>query len=295
MIDYAYKKPKSLEEVFELLSEHGPNATLVAGGTDVLINIKHRRIAPKVLISLRGLEALRYVRKNEGYHIGALATHAMLAHSPLVQTELTALAQGAGQVGSVQLRNVATIGGNVCNAAPSADTAGPLLVFDALAVLKGPEGVREVPLSEFFTGPSQAAIAADEVLVELKIPPEIDQYGSAYCKHARRKAMNLPIVGVAVAIKIDKERVVSDARIGLTVVAPTPVRAHAAEDYLKGRVLDRQTLEEAGRLAASPECCLPRNSLRCQGWYREDMVRVLVPRVAQMAADQRYHRSEESQ
>ena len=294
MIDYAYEKPESLEEVFELLTTHGPRATLIAGGTDVLINIRHRRIAPEVLISLRGLKELCFIRKNGGYHIGALATHAMLARSPLVKSELTALQQGAAQVGSVQLRNVATVGGNVCNAAPSADTAGPLLVFDAKAVVKGPGRDREIPLTDFFTGPSRTVLQPDEVLVALKIPPEIARYGSAYHKHARRKAMNLPIIGVAVALKLDGDAVIADAKIGLTVVAPTPIRAHAAEAFLKGKPLDDDTLAEAGRLASSPECCLPRDSLRCEGWYREDMVRVLIPRVARMAAENIRNRPEEN-
>ena len=293
MIDYAYETPQSLEEVFGLLAAHGPKATLIAGGTDVLVNIKHRKIAPEVLISLRGLKELQYIRKEEAYRIGALTTHAMLEHSPLVKKELAALQQGAAQVGSVQLRNVATVGGNVCNAAPSADTAGPLLVFDAVAVLESPKGGREIPLSDFFTGPSRSAIREDEVMMELKIPVELEQYGSAYLKHARRKALNLPIIGVSVALKLDGDAVdgvVEDARIGLTVVAPTPIRARPAEEYLKGKPLTDEHLKEAGRLASSPECCMPRDSLRCEGWYREDMVRVLIPRVAKMAAAQLQNR-----
>ncbi len=286
IVDYEYKQPHSLEEVFTLLDNFGSRARMIAGGTDVLIEIKHGKIAPEVLISLRGLEDLQYIRKDDGYHIGALATHAMLEHSNLVTTELAALQQGAAQVGSVQLRNVATIGGNICNAAPSADTAAPLLALDAVVVLQGPQGRREIPVAEFFTGPSATQRKADEVLVEVHIPAAMESYGSAYWKHSRRKALNLPIIGVAAAVRLAGDDTVEDAKIGLTVVAPTPIRALPAEEYLQGKALTDEVLQQAGELASSPECCMPRDSLRCEGWYREEMVRVLIPRVIKMAAEQ---------
>jgi CO/xanthine dehydrogenase FAD-binding subunit len=293
MISYDYKKPETLDEAIELLSTHGAGATLIAGGTDVLVNLRNRKIAPEVLVSIRGIKELQYIRKDGDYHIGAMTTHAMLDHSPLVRSELAALQQGASQVGSVQLRNVATIGGNICNAAPSADTAAPLFVFDAVAVLKSAQGRREVPVVDLFKGPSVCDLRPGEILVELKIPGQMAGYGSHYHKHVRRKALNLPIIGVAVAIKLNAGDIIDDARIGLTVVAPTPIRARVAEDYLKGKPFTDEVLAEAGRLASSPDCCTPRDSLRCEGWYREDMVRVLIPRAAKKAADQIRNRGEE--
>jgi CO/xanthine dehydrogenase FAD-binding subunit len=286
MIDYEYRKPKNLDEVFALMKTYGLEAMLVAGGTDVLMKIKYAKLRPRALISLRNLEDLKYIRKNGGYHVGALTTHAMLEHSELVRTELCALQQGAAQVGSVQLRNVATVGGNICNAAPSADTAAPLLVLDASLLLRGPDGAREIALAEFFTGPSKTVKKPDEILVEIRIPAAMGGYGSAYWKHSRRKALNLPIIGVAAAVKLSADRTIADAKIALTVVAPTPIRALPAEAYLKGQSFSAEVLAEAGRLASSPECCMPRDSVRCEGWYREDMVRVLIPRVLQLAADQ---------
>ena len=293
MISYDYKKPETLDEAIDLLSIHGAGATLIAGGTDVLVNMRNRKLAPEVLVSIRGIKALQYIRKNHDYHIGAMTTHAMLDHSALVQNELAALQQGACQVGSVQLRNVATIGGNICNAAPSADTAAPLLVFDARAVLKSKTGSREIAVIDLFKGPSVCDIAPEEILTELKIPGEMAGYGSHYHKHVRRKALNLPIIGVAAAVKLDAADTIEDIKIGLTVVAPTPIRATIAEDYLKGKPLTDDVLAEAGRLAASPDCCTPRDSLRCEGWYREDMVRVLIPRVVKAAVDQLKNREKE--
>ena len=282
MINYDYLKPTSLDEVFDLMKTYGSDAELVAGGTDVMVFIKQGNRSPGVLISLRGLTDLSYIRKNGGYHIGALTTHSMLEQSPLVKEELTALYQGASQVGSIQVRNVGTLGGNICNAAPSADTAAPLLVLDAVAVLQSPDGQRRVPIEEFFIGPSETVKKDDEVLVEIEIPEKMGGFKTAYCKHARRQAMTLPIVGVSVGILLEKN-VIADARIGLTVAAPTPIRVRQAEDYLKGKPFEQKVLLEAGEIASSPECCMPRDSLRCEGWYREEMVKTLIPRVAMAA------------
>lgn len=284
MIDYAYLKPKDLEETFRLLDKHGKKAELIAGGTDVMVVVKLSNRSPEVLISLRSIEELRYIQKRDAYHIGALTTHRMIETSTLIKNELSALYQGASQVGSVQVRNVATIGGNLCNAAPSADTAAPLLILDAVLTLKSSKGERHVSIQDFFVGPSETVKMWDEILTEIIIPGKMETFGTAYYKHARRKAMNLPIIGVAVGLSLDKDQTIGDARIALTVAAPTPIRVHQAEAYLRGKTLTDDLLKEAGEIASAPECCSPRDSLRCDGWYREDMVRVLIPRVAKEAA-----------
>jgi len=284
MIDYDYLRPDNLEEVLGLLKEHGPKATLIAGGTDVMVKIRNTKKAPEVLVSIRGLKDLKYIEKKGGYHIGALTTHRMLEQSELVKSELSALYDGASRVGSVQVRNVATLGGNICNAAPSADTAGPLLVLDALVFMEGPGGKRSVPITEFFTGTYKTVLKKDEVLTEIKIPGEMEHFGSAYWKHSRRKAMNLPILGIAVSLRLDDE-IISDVRIALTVAAPTPVRAYKAEDFLKGKTLSDEALNEAGKIAASTECCSLRDSLRGEAWYRAEIIEVYVPRMVRLAAE----------
>ena len=285
-MDYEYLMPGCLEEVFDLLKAHGSRATLVAGGTDVMVKIRNTRKAPEVLISLRGLKELCYIRKDGGYHIGALTTHRMLEQSHLVMEELSALHDGASEVGSIQIRNVATLGGNICNAAPSADTSGPLLALDATVVLEGPEARRTMPIMDFFTGTYRPARQPEEVLIEFEIPEYMGTYGSAYWKHSRRQAMELPLLGVAAAVKTSEAgKEIADAKIALTVAAPTPVRAALVEDFLRGKPLTDEILSEAGRIASSPDCCSPRTSLRCEAWYREDMVRVFVPRMVRLAAD----------
>ncbi|MBW2078190.1 MAG: xanthine dehydrogenase family protein subunit M [Deltaproteobacteria bacterium] len=283
MMDYDYMKPASMKEVFTLLKEYGPKATLIAGGTDVMVNIRNRELSPEVLISLRGLHELRYIRKNDGYHIGALTTHRMLEQSDMVKGELSALHDAASQLGSVQVRNVATVGGNICNAAPSADTAGPLLALDATVVLEGPDGRRSVPIADFFTGPSKTVRKGDEVLVEFHIPEAPGRFGSAYWKHARRRAMDLPLLGLAVGLALSESREIFDARIGLTVAAPVPMRAHKAEEFLKGKPLEAEVLEEAGEIASSEAS--PRDSLRSKAWYRREMIAVFVPRMVRLAAE----------
>jgi aerobic carbon-monoxide dehydrogenase medium subunit len=285
MIDYEYKKPKSLDEVFTLLETYGTDSRLIAGGTDLMVAMRRARKSPAVLISLRGLDELRYIRKDDAYHVGALTTHRMLECSSLVGDELTTLQEGAAKVGSVQIRNVATVGGNICNAAPSADTAGPLLALSALAVLHGPGGERRVPLGDFFKGPGKTVRQRDEVLVELEVPLEMGTFGSAYWKHSRREAMNLPLVGIAAAAHVTGEGLIDDARIALTVAAPTPVRALKAEAFLKGKAPETDVLKEAGRIAASPDCCSPRDSLRCDAWYREEVIRVYVARMLALAVE----------
>jgi carbon-monoxide dehydrogenase medium subunit len=286
MLEFEYLMPKSLEEVVGLLKEHGNKAALIAGGTDVMVKIRRTRKAPEVLISLRRVEGLRYIQKNGAYRIGALTTHRMLEASPLVQSELSALHDAASWIGSVQIRNVGTLGGNLCNAAPSADTAGPLLALDAKAILEGPQGRRQVPLTEFFAGTYRTVRAPDEVLVEIEIPEEMGEFGSAYWKHTRRKAMELPLIGIAVALKLSRDRSqIQDARVALTVAAPTPIRAYLAEDFLRGKPLADDVLREAGRIASSTDCCTIRTSLRCEAWYREEMVQVFVPRMAKRAAE----------
>jgi len=283
MIDYDYMKPESLDDIFNLLKEYGPRATLIAGGTDVMVKIRNTKKAPDMLISLRGLKDLCYIRKNGDYHIGALATHRMIEQSDLIQKELTALYEGSSRIGSVQVRNVATIGGNICNAAPSADTAAPLLVLDAQVLLKGPDGERRVPITEFFVSTYKTVRKETEVVTEIQIPADMERFGSAYWKQSRRKAMNLPIVGIAVSLHLDHETI-SDCRIALVVAAPTPVRAYKAEEYLLGKSLDDRVLAEAGRIAASTECCTLRDSLRGEAWYRAEIIEAYVPRMARLAA-----------
>ncbi len=305
MIRYDYLKPSSLEEAIGLLKQYGGQAKLIAGGTDVMVGIRQKRYAPQVLISLRGIEGLSYIQEEDGgLRIGALTTHRELEKSPLVKERFGALADAVDNLGSVQIRNVATIGGNICNAAPSADTAPPLLVLGASVRIKGSGGERTLPLEEFFLGPGETALKDDEILVEFIIPSPPPNSASVYWKHTRRQAMDLPIIGVAMMLAVEKteapalkeafgrrgpleellgaldesELVCQEVRLALGVAAPTPMRASKAEEFLRGRRITQETLLEFGEIASSE--ATPRDTVRGAAWYRREMIRVLPKRLA---------------
>ena len=305
MIRYDYLKPSSLEEAIGLLKQYGGQAKLIAGGTDVMVDIRQKKYAPQVLISLRGIEGLSYIREEDGgLRIGALTTHRELEKSPLVRERLGALADAVDNLGSVQIRNVATIGGNICNAAPSADTAPPLLVLGASVRIKGSEGERVLPLEEFFLGPGETALKDDEILVEFIIPSPPPNSASAYWKHTRRQAMDLPIIGVAMMLAVEKteapalkeafgreapleellgaldesELVCQEVRLALGVAAPTPMRASKAEEFLRGKRVTQEALLQFGEIASSE--ATPRDTVRGAAWYRREMIKVLPKRLA---------------
>jgi carbon-monoxide dehydrogenase medium subunit len=184
----------------------------------------------------------------------------------------------------VQIRNVATIGGNLVNAVPSADGAIPLIALDGVAKIYGPDGTRTVDLIHFFEGPGQNVLKAGEILTEIIIPPQTPRTGSAYKKFGRRAAMELPLIGVGVVLVMEQESdVCQKARICLGVAAPTPLRTIGAEGFLKGKVIDENALAEAGRMAA--EESRVRDSVRGQAWYRREMVAVFVRRMGRLCLE----------
>jgi len=280
-----YLRPKSMDEAISLNQRYGEKARYIAGGTDVIVKIKERQIRPEYLISLRGIPGLDQITYEEGeLHIGALATHRALELSAVIRKHFPILVDAVGNIGSTQIRNVATIGGNIVNAVPSADGATPLIALGAGIRLAGPKGERTMALEDFFTGPGQTVLQRGEILREFivsRLPPRT---GGAYCKHMRRAAMELPILGVSVLLSLAEDmQTCVEARIGLGVMAPTPMRAKKAEAILKGKKLTDDILEKAGKVAASES--KPRDTARGEAWYRREMVEVLIPRLAKIAID----------
>lgn len=279
MKKFDYLKPTSLDEVFSLIKKFGSNAKLIAGGTDVMVLLKRKRIFPDVLISLRSVPNMAYIKdEKDKIRIGSMTTHRELETSTVIKEKLTALYDAVINLGSVQIRNVATIGGNIANAAPSADTACPLLVLDASCLLISSKGEREVELKDFFIAPGETVMKQDEILKEFIIPKPSKLSGSAYWKLSRRKAMDLPILGVAISLAMNEDKSIKKARIGLGVAAPTPIRAFKAEEFLTGKFLTDEVLAEAGNIASKEAS--PRDSIRGEAWYRREMIRVLTKRVA---------------
>jgi len=280
---FDYLKPTSIDGAISLFAGHGEEAKYIAGGTDVMVKIKEGKITPRYLVSLRHIQGLDQITYREGeLRIGAMATHRMLELSPVIRKEFPILLDAVENIGSVQIRNVATIGGNIVNAVPSADGAIPLITLGAEIRIRGPKGERTMALEDLFIGPGQTLLEPGEILMEFviaKLPPRT---GGAYRKHTRRAAMELPILGVAVLVSLEDDmKTCSQARIGLGVLAPTPIRARNAEAVLKGQELDDKILRKAGDVAGKE--CKARDSVRGEAWYRRDMVEVLVPRMARVA------------
>ncbi len=285
MDHFEYLMPSTMDEAISLLVSHGDRARFIAGGTDVMVKIKEGKISPQYLVSLRRIPGLDEIRFKDGeLRIGSLVTHRMLEVSPVVRKEFPILGDAVSQIGSVQIRNVATIGGNIVNAVPSADGAIPLITLGAQVRLRGPKGERTMPLEHIFIGPGQTLLDPGEMLVEFIVPKLPPRTGAAYVKHTRREAMELPLLGVAVLISLGKDKATcAEARIGLGVLAPTPMRARSAESVLNGKKITEELLRKAGKAAA--EECKARDSIRGEAWYRREMVEVLVPRMARVAIE----------
>ena len=250
---------------------------MLAGGTDLLVRLKRWQIEPRYVVNLKGVQGLSGVEVPEGggLRIGALTTLSDLASSPLLQDGLAAVSQAASKIGSVQVRNLATIGGNLCNAAPSADMAPPLIALGAHAVLSGMGGERTVPLEDFFVGPGETTLEPDEVLTHVLVPRPAPSSVCLYWKQGGRRAMDIAIVGVSVAMGASADAC-HGVRIALGAVAPVPLRAVAAEVYLEGRTPTEEAAAEAGRLAS--EAASPISDVRASEFYRRRLVAVLVKR-----------------
>jgi CO/xanthine dehydrogenase FAD-binding subunit len=303
MKKFDYFKPKTLEEALTLFAKYGGKAKWVAGGTDVMVMIKQKTMAPDVLISLQGIPGLDQIKLNGSLSIGPMVTHRAIERSEIIRKNFSALADATDYLGSIQIRNVATLGGNICTAAPSADTATPLLVLGTQVKTKNPNEERTLPIEEFFKGPGETVLRPDELVKELIIPKPLPNTGSSYYKLQRRLALDLPILGVSVLLSLDKNRVTcsdmlctvspissilhqmeedqivcKEVRIALGVAAPTPLRTIKAETLLRGKRLSDELLEEVAETAA--EEAQPRDSIRGEAWYRRDMIKVLVKRMA---------------
>lgn len=285
MKTFTFVSANNLDEATQLLATHGSDARLIAGGTDLVVQMKAGKINPRFVIDLHRLAELKAIQEDpDGLLIGALMTHAEIARSAVVQQRYTALSEASSQVGGPQVRNRATIGGNICNAVPSADTAPPLLVFDASATVVGPHGVtRSIDLEHFFAGPSRSVLQPGEVLRDLFLPQPPQNSASAYLKLGRRKAMEIALVGVAVRVSVRAGGEFGDVRIALGAVAPTPIRVREAEAFLSGREINPENLQKAAQIAA--ENARPITDLRASAEYRRDMVAVLTARAFKAALE----------
>ncbi|MDP2726601.1 MAG: xanthine dehydrogenase family protein subunit M [Dehalococcoidia bacterium] len=275
-------EPGSIEEAVSLLTSYGEEARPIAGGTDLLVQIRYQKARPRYLVDLGSIPGLDYVRwhGDGALHLGALATLSAIASSPDVKSRFAPLAQAARLVGSVQVRNLATVAGNLCHASPSAETAPALLALGAVVEIQGPKGKRQVPLVDFFAGPGSTVLAPGELVVEIGVPNPGTGCRGVYLKHSLRAAMDIAMVGVAAVLSTTNGTCV-EARLALGAVAPTPIRATAAEKTLVGKKLQEDVLEEVAREAAQE--AHPIDDIRAPADYRREIVRVLVKRAVRQA------------
>ena len=279
MKSFEFFEPTTLAEASRLFAEE--HAQLLAGGTDLVIGMKALTETPQSVISLQKIPGLAGITTDgDSINIGAMTKVREVELSADIQQHHTALAEGAAEIGSIQIRNLATVGGNIAHASPAADTVAGLLVADAQVDIASADGERTVPINELFTGPGQTVLTPGEIITRFRLPSPAS--GSHYIKHKIREVMDLAFIGVAAAIDMDNGTI-TDARIGLAAVAPTPIRATEAEDLLKGNALTPELLEQAGEAAAAASS--PISDLRCSAEHRREMVDVLTRRTLEQAAE----------
>lgn len=273
---FEYFSPQSLKEACSFLKEHESGAKIVAGGTDLLIHMKYRKVTPRYLVGLRNLPELSRVAFNdqEGLRLGAMVTHQEIMDRPIINEKFKSVALACSKVGTPQIRNMGTVGGNVCNAAPSADSVPPLMTYSATVTITGPEGDRVLPLEEMFIGPGENCLKVGEILAEIRVPVAPPHTGAVYVRLPARTGKDIAAVGVAALITLDPANgTCSDVKIVLAAVAPTPIRSRKAEAALSGKKPGEELINGVALLSA--EEARPISDVRSSLDYRTEMVRVL--------------------
>ncbi|GAA4350986.1 xanthine dehydrogenase family protein subunit M [Variovorax defluvii] len=283
MKHFEYSEPASLDEAVALLRAGPAPASLIAGGTDLMVQMKEHVRQPAHVINIKkipGMDDFAYDPR-DGLLLGALVTTRQVETSPVTLRHYASLARAATDFASIQVRHRATVVGNVCRASPSADTLPALIADGAVLRIHGPSGRRRCAVEHFCTGPGRTVLAADEIVTHIEIPAPPPRTGKVYIKHGRRAQMELATVGVAVRLTLDVHGGVDDLAIVLAAVAPTPLRAVKAEAALRGKRPTAELLTQAA-LAASAEA-RPIGDVRGSAAYRREMVRVLTRRALEQA------------
>lgn len=273
---FEYLTPATIDEAFSILLEYGENARVLAGGTDLLVKMKHRALIPlpEYVVNIKKIPGLNFISydEEEGLRIGALATMQEIKSLLPIRQNFPGLAQAAGLLSTPQIRNMATIGGNLCNASPAAETAPALITSAATAKIVGQSGERTVAVEDLFTGPGETVIQQGELLAEIQVPNPPPNSTGVYLKHGKRLS-DIAIVGVAVSMTMD-DGVCTDAKIALASAGPTPMRVRRAEELIKGQKVSQELIEEVAKIAS--EESKPIDDLRAYADYRKEKVVVLV-------------------
>ena len=280
---FAFHQPASVAEALEIMAQYGEQAAIIAGGTDLLVNMKHGKLAPKHLVGLERIAALDEITADNGsLVVGPLLTASALASRDLLTGAAKALALGADALGSPQVRNRATVGGNLCTARPAADMCLPLLTLSAKALLAGASGPRELPLDEFFRGPGQTAKEPGELLTGIRFAKPATGSGAGYQKLGLRKALEIALVNVAATLWLGPDgKTIQAAKVALGAVAPTPMLSPGAEAALVGAAAGEEAFAQAASAAAAE--AKPISDHRGSADYRREVVQVLTRRALMQA------------
>lgn len=281
MNKFQYFKPATLDEASDILLQYGEEAKILNGGTDLLVRMRDKMIKPKVVVDIKDIPELKEIKytEEEGLFIGAAVTMNEIVCSDIILEKYKILAQAAHEVGSYQLRNRATVTGNVCNASPSGDTIAPLYVLSAKAKIFSKECIRLVPIDDFILGVRKIALKSGEIVMGIQIPPVKGKKGGAYYKHSRRKDVDLATVGVAAFCNEGQWK------IAYAAVAPTILRGHKAEEILNNlNKIDESTIVPA--MDAAAEEVSPISDVRASKEYRTEMIRIGLKRAVLAALEQ---------
>lgn len=283
---FEYKAPGSLEAALSVLNEKKGRCRILAGGTDLIVQIRSGQAHPDVVVDVKKIPELNRLEwiESKGLHIGAAVPLSKLIAFPTLVEKFNMLAQACFVIGSTQIRNRATIGGNVCNAAPSADSLPSLLCLEAKAIVASASMMRTIPLDEFFLAPGKTTLRENELLLAIEAPTPARLAAGCYLKHTTREGMDIAVAGVAsLLILTPKGNKVQEARIAVGAVAPTPLRARQAEAVLNGKIPTPALLGRAAELAA--EITSPISDVRSSAQYRGEMVKALTRRTLRQCCE----------
>ena len=273
---FEYLEPATIEEAVSLLTKYDGQTKVIAGGTDLVVQMRDKAVKPDYLIDIVNIPGLDYINYDEkqGVSIGALTSIRSLEKSAELCQRYPVISQAASQLGSVAIRNIGTVGGNLCNASPSAETAPALIGLSAKAKIVGPDGERVVPLEDFFTGPGTTVLKTAELLVEIQVPVMPPRAKGVYLKHTIRGTIDLAIVGIAIIATQEPEtKICEDIKVVLGAVAPTPIRDKKTEALIRGKRIDDTLINESAESASAE--AHPISDVRASAWYRTEMVKAL--------------------
>ena len=282
---FDYKTPNAIGEAIDLLWKTDGKAKIIAGGTDLVIGLRNGDHTPQLIIDITRIEALRKIEeKNGAISIGAAVTHSEIASSPLIAKYAKVLSDAASEIGSPQIRNLGTIGGNIINASPAADTIPPLLVLNAIGRVVSRGGEKEVPLSQLFKGPYETNLKPHELLVQIGFPKLPSGMRSGFIRLARRDAMAIARMSVAIVLEMEKgKKQIKDIRIAAGSVTPTPRRFSEAEDLLRGKSPREETLQRASLKVS--ETMINRTGIRPSTSYKKPVMEALFIRAMRKAVE----------